>query len=318
MASGSSRAPVDITITDTLARRSVAPVTLEPLPESQVPGVSFVPLGPAATAPVFGLIAAPARTLHADAGRARGAARSTCRSRCRAATAPTSAAGSPAFPAAAQPGARCASIRGRRTPLVFEYDADGSGTIDSQTTLMSETLVPRGRSSCRRRSSVPETLPAAGPYGFNVALLFDRIVDAAAAADRNNYSMPQNELRNARRQLSGRLVFGSLAQPEHTYVPTTITVAGMPDPRGVPGAAAREPLRSLLRDPGAVVSGRILNPDGTPVVGASVSLPNNPNWKTCEMPAELPDRLRRRPDGRRPDATSSATSGRITAASRGR
>ena len=110
------------------------------------------------------------------------------------------------------------------------------------------------------------------------------IVDAAAASDRANYSIARNELRSARRQLSGRLVFGSLAQPEHTYVPATITVAGLPDPRGVPGSGGTKPLRSLLRDPGAVVSGRILNPDGTPVVGATVIYQNNPNWKTCEAP----------------------------------
>jgi hypothetical protein len=46
----------------------------------------------------------------------------------------------------------------------------------------------------------PETLPAAGPFGMNMALLFDRVVDAAAASDLTNYTMPKNAVRSARRQ----------------------------------------------------------------------------------------------------------------------
>lgn len=283
IASGGSRAQVDITIADTLAHRTVAPVTLEPLPDAQVQGVSFVPLGPAATAPVFGFIAAPTGpyTLTLTAREADAIDLSVSLPRGDG----TYLRGRlPGFPMAA--GSRGTVRISPRLPdaLVFEYDADGSGTIDSQATLMSETLQPQGPQFVSATIVGPETLPAAGPYGVNVALLFDRIVDGTAAANRANYSIPRNELRSARRQLSGRLVFGSLAQPEHSYVPTTITVAGLPDPRGVPGNGGTKPLRSLLRDPGAVVSGRILNPDGTPVVGATVIYQNNPNWKTCEMP----------------------------------
>jgi hypothetical protein len=179
-----------------------------------------VPLGPPATAPVFGLIASP------------GAAPYTLTL--------TAREGGPVDLSISVPRGDGAYVRGRltgfpvaagsraqvridprdSTALLFEYDADGSGTIDSQQSLMSETVVAQGPQFVSATIVGPETLPAAGPYGFNVALLFDRIVDATAASDRHNYSMSQNELRTARRQLSGRLVFGSLAQPEHTYVPS--------------------------------------------------------------------------------------------------
>ena len=250
-------------------------------------------------APVLRLIAPPSAapyTLTLTARESRPASISP--SRCRAATAPTCADGSPASDVAAGSRAHGAHrSAATRTALLFEVRrrTDPARSTRSRS-LMSETLVAQGPQFVSATIVGPETLPAAGPYGFNVALLFDRVVDAAAAADRNNYSMPRNELRSARRQLSGRLVFGSLAQPEHTYVPTTITVAGMPDPRGVPAHGGTRPLRSLLRDPGAVVSGRILNPDGTPVVGATVSLLEQSELADLRDAAEQPDRLCRGAD----------------------
>lgn len=155
--------------------------------------------------------------------------------------------------------------------LHFAYDADGTGTFATRVPmLLMEPVVSQGPQLLSATIVGPETLPGAGPFGLNLALLFDRVVDATAAAALTNYSISNNGVQSARRQLSGRLVFASLERPEHTYVPTTLRAEAMPDGRGVLGSSVDLPLRSLLDGAGAVVSGRILNPDGTPVVGVRV------------------------------------------------
>ncbi|HYE86931.1 MAG TPA: carboxypeptidase regulatory-like domain-containing protein, partial [Vicinamibacterales bacterium] len=133
----------------------------------------------------------------------------------------------------------------------------------------------------------PETLEAAGPFGFNVALLFDRVVSDTAAADIAQYSIPNNQMLSARRQLSGRLVFGSLAQPEGPYVPTSIAVSGMLDPRGMGVGPQSAPLQSLLTFPGAVISGRVINSEGQLAAGIRVIYNGDANWKDCQTPLPI-------------------------------
>ena len=76
--------------------------------------------------------------------------------------------------------------------------------------------------------------------------------------------------------------FASLAQPEGPYVPSELSASGITDSRGAAGSPHTVPLRSRLEDPGAVVSGRVLNADGTPVTGGSVTYSNNPSWLDCD------------------------------------
>ena len=78
----------------------------------------------------------------------------------------------------------------------------------------------------------PETLSSAGPFGTSLALLFDRVVDAESAAGVSHYAVPQNAVESARRQLSGRIVFATLARPEGNYLPARISVDGVSDLRG--------------------------------------------------------------------------------------
>jgi hypothetical protein len=65
-------------------------------------------------------------------------------------------------------------------------------------------------------------------------------------------------------------------------VPTTLAVDGLLDRRGRRGGGSVE-MASRLADPGAIVSGRVLGAEGTPVTTAQVVYSNNPDF-TCSFP----------------------------------
>src|SRR5262249_10230602 len=119
-----------------------------------------------------------------------------------------------------------------------------------------------------------------------VVLLVDRPVDPDSATPVANYTLRANQVLAARAQLSGRLVFLSLGQPEGPYVPASITVGGLADRAGRVGSTDTIPLQVRLQDPGAVVSGRVLSADGTPVSTGSVTYMNQVG--PCDSPASAP------------------------------
>ncbi|HEX9765472.1 MAG TPA: carboxypeptidase regulatory-like domain-containing protein, partial [Nitriliruptorales bacterium] len=121
----------------------------------------------------------------------------------------------------------------------------------------------------------PETLDGASPFGTYAALLFDRVVAEADAASPASYEIANNSVLAARRQLSGRLVFVAFEQPEGPLVATRLAVQGIRDERGRGGVRQEQPLGSRLNLPGAVVSGRVLQADGTPVADAIVTYLNS-------------------------------------------
>ncbi|HEX6096863.1 MAG TPA: carboxypeptidase regulatory-like domain-containing protein [Thermoanaerobaculia bacterium] len=164
----------------------------------------------------------------------------------------------------------------RRTPLMLDIDTNGDGNFDQSQQLSSETLTPQGPRFVSATVIGPETIAGSQPFGQQVALLFDRVVDATSAANKANYSIPSNAVHSARRQLSGRLVFATLTQPEGPYMPSTATARNISDARGVRGPEGTVNLQSRLADIGAVVSGRIINADGTPVTSAVVTYVQNP------------------------------------------
>ncbi len=180
-----------------------------------------------------------------------------------------------------------AVVPGERLQLVIDgdlqlgIDTDGDGTLDATVPLAQEGIQPSGPRLISASVIGPETLSQAGPFGFNVALLFDRIVDAATAGDVRHYAIPANAVQAAGPQLSGRLVFANLAQPEGPYLPTTLAVSGIADQRGMTGPAANVGLQSRLEDPGAVVTGRVFNADGSPVSSAVVTYGSYPYDPSC-------------------------------------
>ena len=104
-------------------------------------------------------------------------------------------------------------------------------------------------------------------------LVFDRPVEASSASDTQAYSIPDNRVAFAKPQLSGRLVFATLEQPEGPNAPTTISVSGLADRRGASRSAV-VPLQSRLLRGGAWVSGQVREADGTPVDQGSVVYSN--------------------------------------------
>ena len=104
--------------------------------------------------------------------------------------------------------------------LEVDIDSNGDGFYDTQQPLTAETLRAEGPRLISANVLGPETLAGAAPFGFQTAILFDRIVDAATAANVTHYTIPNNRILSAKRQLSGRLVFASLEQPEGPYVPS--------------------------------------------------------------------------------------------------
>ncbi len=166
--------------------------------------------------------------------------------------------------------------------LVLQVDTGGNGTFATSIPLTTGVISPAGPSLISTKVIGPETVSQAGPFGLNAVLLFDRPVDGTTAGQSGNYTIPNNTVTSASKQLSGRLVFANLSQPEGPYVPTTVAVNGVADQRGVAGPAGTVTLQSRLQDPGAVVTGRVLGPDGAPATAAKVTYENSPYDPNCQ------------------------------------
>lgn len=165
--------------------------------------------------------------------------------------------------------------------LVLQVDTSGDGSFATSIPLSTQIISAAGPSLTSANVIGPDTVSQAGPFGLNMVLLFDRIVDATTSSVVTNYTIPNNSVQSASRQLSGRLVFGNLKQPEGPYVPTTMAVSGVADGRGVVGPSSTVNLQSTLQDPGAVVSGRVLNADGSTSTVATVTYLNSPYSVPC-------------------------------------
>jgi hypothetical protein len=169
--------------------------------------------------------------------------------------------------------------------VTVQIDNGGDGTFETQQTLTHETLVAQGPRLISANVIGPAVLAGAQPFGYQAAILFDRVVDATSGNTAANYTMAKNKVVSAKRQLSGRLVFATFEQPEGPHVAAQLSVANVKDERNVTGPAATSAISSRLTDIGAVVSGRILNADGTPVAGAVVTYAQNPEL-TCAPPLD--------------------------------
>jgi hypothetical protein len=155
--------------------------------------------------------------------------------------------------------------------MVLELDTNGDGSYATQQPLSTTIIAAQGPQFIAAAVIGPETLPGASPLGMQMAMLFDRIVDSRSATVVANYQIPQNAVQQAKSQLSGRIVLANLQAPEGPYVPTTVTVNGIADQRGIVGTGRTVSLDSRLQDIGAVVSGRVFNADGTPVGTAVIN-----------------------------------------------
>ncbi|MCG8556583.1 MAG: carboxypeptidase-like regulatory domain-containing protein, partial [Proteobacteria bacterium] len=277
--SGSGAPPVEVTLLDDVGRRSDAPAAPDVPPVSEIAGAVWIPMGATSAEALVGLLTqvnSPLYTLELK-GTGPGVLDLSL----------TQPRGDGSFvrgeltavPVTAATRARLLVDRRRPETLVLEVDANGDGSYESSQALRVEAVASSGPQLVSASVVGPETIDGASPFGFQVAVLFDRIVDADSAAVLDHYVIPQNGMQSAQRQLSGRFVFGSLEQPEGPYVPSTLAVSGMRDQRGVVGPSKTVELVSTLEDPGAVISGRVVGPDGGAVTTGTVTYQNNSNWE---------------------------------------
>jgi hypothetical protein len=279
VAGGDPGSPLGITLRDAASRETS---TGGP---SEVAGAALARLGAEADSPVLGIVAAAAAGPYAL--EIRSAVDTT------ADVSLTLPQGDGTFVRAAFTDVRflpgtVAHVRqdpGQPGQIVLEKEGgsttSGGGTVATRgPRLVSATVIG------------PETLQGASPFGFQVLALFDRVVEAASASRKESYTIPRNGVLGARSQLSGRLVFVSLEQPEGPYVRTTFGVDGVSDPRGHSGTSSLVVVSSRLEDPGALVTGHVFQADGTPVDAGTVTTSTTPTWR---VPAPSRRASRRRP-----------------------
>ncbi len=267
----------DVTLVDALGRTSA--VTGDAWqPALDVPSVALLPAGAPDSGPLLGLVTQPSGTYVLElVGREQGLADV-------AVSLPSGDGDSfrrvtlHDLELRAQSRTLIAVDLSQPTRVLVSEDLDGDGLPDGppheRTTSGFTAQGPR-----LLAASVigPETLAGASPFGLHAALVFDRVVDAAEAALPARYGLDRNEVRFARRQLSGRLVFLLLGLPEGPYEPRDISVSGLRDPRGHVGPSSTRALGTRIDAPGALVSGRVINADGQPLQGGSVVYLNTPD-----------------------------------------
>jgi hypothetical protein len=278
LGNGSSGIPAEVTLVDGGNRRSDAQAAPGTLPRSEIPSGTWLPLGGAGGASL-GLVPVASSALYRLELTGTGSG-STDLSVTLPRGGGTFIRGTVTNVTLAA-GSRARLVMDLRDPgsLLLESDLEGDGTYEASRFLATEILESTGPELISATVVGPETVDGASPLGFHTAVLFDRIVDPASAAVVSSYTIPKNAIQSASAQLSGRLVFASLQQPEGPYIPTTFRAAGVRDQRGHPGAVSTVSLAALLDAPGAVVSGRVIGPDGQPVTSGTVTYENNTNWQ---------------------------------------
>lgn len=159
-----------------------------------------------------------------------------------------------------------------------QLDLDGDGAFEQDERQALPPQAPSGPRLVAAAVIGPETLAGANPFGTQAVAVFDRVVDEAAARAAGVFTVPHNAVRSSQRQLSGRLVFALLAQPEGHCSPTTLGLARpMLDTHGFEGPVDTLALESRLREVGALVKGIVRQADGTPVATGKVYYSNNTN-----------------------------------------
>lgn len=119
------------------------------------------------------------------------------------------------------------------------------------------------------------------PLGRIVALLFSEQVSPASVEDQFktedivNYTPDGNRVLSVALQPDGRTVLLALRDPVGPFLQRQMTVSGITDLRGHVMAAQTVPIESTITAPGGVVTGRVLQADGTPVAFANVRLFTN-------------------------------------------
>ncbi len=174
----------------------------------------------------------------------------------------------------------------RPEDLEVEIDTDGDGVFETTLPLATESIESEGPRLVSATLIGPEVYEGASAFGFHAAALFDRIVEPVTASEPARYLIPENTVKGAKRQLSGRVVFLTLDRPEGPYESTTLEALSIADLRGA-DRTARVDFTSLLANPGAVVTGRVFEAGGSPASGGAIAYANFRASADCTAGEEL-------------------------------
>ncbi|MGC4081086.1 MAG: Ig-like domain-containing protein [Vicinamibacterales bacterium] len=115
--------------------------------------------------------------------------------------------------------------------------------------------------------------------GRVVAVLFSEPVTAESVQDRlpesqiTAFTSPGNRIVSVALQPGGRVAYVALREPVGPFVPSSINVSGASDRSGhVLAGPVNVPIVTTVSQDAGLVSGRVLNADGTPAAGALVRM----------------------------------------------
>jgi len=114
--------------------------------------------------------------------------------------------------------------------------------------------------------------------GRIIAVLFseevtpESVQDQFKPGDITNFTIEGNRVVGVALQPGRRVVFLALREPIGPFVPRQLTIQNVMDRRGQPIAPVTLPIQATVTDPGGVVTGQVLNADGTPADLAEVRL----------------------------------------------
>jgi 5-hydroxyisourate hydrolase-like protein (transthyretin family) len=112
--------------------------------------------------------------------------------------------------------------------------------------------------------------------GRIVAMLFSEEVTPESVQDQykkieiTNYALEENEVVAVALQPGKRIVFLALRDPVGPFIERQFTISNVSDLRGHVMTSWTGPIEATLTEPGALLTGKILHPDGTPVDMADV------------------------------------------------
>ncbi|MFZ4858365.1 MAG: Ig-like domain-containing protein [Desulfuromonadaceae bacterium] len=115
-------------------------------------------------------------------------------------------------------------------------------------------------------------------FGRVVAALFSEEVTPASVQDKfaraliSHYGMDDNQVVGVAMQPGNRIAFIALRDPVGPFIPRSLTFTGIADRPGQTINGQTVPVTATIDDPAAVVSGGVLNPDGSALEGAEVRL----------------------------------------------
>jgi hypothetical protein len=176
---------------------------------------------------------------------------------------------------------RPATIGGAGDPFVVTFGAFGGDEIVPASSVQVVDPGPTVISVIQQASAdvlrCEEEDPGV-PVGRVVAVLFSEEVtpasvqDRLAAADITNYQVEGNRVVGVALQPGRRIAFLALRDPYGPFVARQITISQVKDMRGHDMQPWSGPIQATVPDTGGVVSGRVLNADGTPVPFANLRL----------------------------------------------